>query len=183
MKSENKPSDEELFRQAMADVEPLRVDNRIEPVPKKTPAVAAQRAEDDRAVLAELLQGPDNEEELETGEELLYLKAGYQKRLLRRLRRGEYSAAATIDLHHMDVETARRVLLDFLEHALHRQRGCVRIIHGKGLRSRDVPRLKILTNQVLRKHPRVIAFSSCRPVDGGTGATNVLLRLQSGRSR
>ena len=32
-----------------------------------------------------------------------------------------------------------------------------------------------MTNRVLRKHPRVIAFASCRPVDGGTGATDVLL--------
>lgn len=67
MKSANKPSDEELFRKAMADVEPLRVDNRIDPVP--------------------------------------------------------------------------------------------------------------------RKHPRVVAFASCRPVDGGTGATDVLLSLQTGRKK
>ncbi|MDT8319855.1 MAG: Smr/MutS family protein [Xanthomonadales bacterium] len=183
MKSANKPSDEELFRKAMADVEPLRVDNRIEPVPKMTPAIAAQRALDERAALAELLDGPDAAEDLETGEELSYLRPGYQKRLLRRLRRGEYSTAATIDLHHMNVDTARQVLLDFLAHALQRQAGCIRVIHGKGLRSRDLPRLKILTNQLLRKHPRVVAFASCRPVDGGTGATDVLLSLQAGRAK
>ena len=98
---------------------------------------------DSRAVLRELLDSNDESTELETGEELIFLRPGYQNRILRRLRRGFYSAADTIDLHHMDVETAKQVLLDFLDHALGRQLSCVRIIHGKGLRSRDLPRLKI----------------------------------------
>ena len=101
-------------------------------------------------------------------------------RLLRRLRRGQYSVADTIDLHHMDVSSARQVLLDFIAHSLERKRSCIRIIHGKGLRSRDVPRLKLLTGRILRKHPSVIAFASCRPVDGGTGATDVLLSARPG---
>jgi DNA-nicking Smr family endonuclease len=114
-------------------------------------------------------------DDIETGEELLWLKPGYSQRTLRRLRRGHYSIGDTIDLHHMDVETAKQVLLDFIDQALQRNLGCVRVIHGKGLRSRDVPRLKVMTNRILYKHPRVIAYASCRPVDGGTGATDVLL--------
>jgi len=80
-----------------------------------------------------------------------------------------------VDLHHMDVSSARGVLLDFIEHSLGQRQSCIRVIHGKGLRSRDVPRLKLMTARLLRKHPRVIAYASCRPVDGGTGATDVLL--------
>jgi DNA-nicking Smr family endonuclease len=175
MDSEKKNADDRTFRRAMADVTPLRAPDRIEPVPKKTPARAVQKERDDQAVLRELLEHNDESAELETGEELIFLRPGQQKRILRRLRRGYYSAADTIDLHHMDVDTAKQVLLDFLDQVLDRQLSCVRIVHGKGLRSRTLPRLKMMTNRVLRKHPRVVAFASCRPVDGGTGATDILL--------
>jgi len=183
MESEKKNANDRTFRQAMADVTPLRAPDRIEPVPKKTPARAVQKERDDRAVLQELLEQTDAPTELETGEELLFLRSGQQKRILQRLRRGHYSTADTVDLHHMDVETAKQVLLDFLDHVLDRHLGCVRIVHGKGLRSRNLPRLKIMTNRVLRKHPRVIAFASCRAVDGGTGATDVLLSSRPGNVR
>jgi len=179
MKSDKKKPDEELFRKAMSDVTPLRPRNRIDPVSRRPVATPRQQELDDQQVLAELLsQG--NWEEHETGEELLYLKPGYQTRILRRLRRGQYSVADAVDLHHMDVSTARQVLLDFIDHAIGHHHSCVRIIHGKGLRSRDMPRLKLLTGRILRKHPRVIAFASCRPVDGGTGATDVLLSARPG---
>ena len=177
MKSDNNKADEDLFRQEMADVRPLRAPDRIEPAPSRTAPVPVQQEKDDQEVLRDLL-AQDPTEEHETGEELLFLQPGYQARLLRRLRRGHYSVADTIDLHHMDVATAKTVLLDFIEHSLKRRRSCVRIVHGKGLRSRHLPRLKLMTGQVLRKHPRVIAFASCRPIDGGTGATNVLLKAR-----
>ena len=179
MKSDKKTSEVDLFRQAMADVKPLRPANRLEPEPRRPAAAARQRELDDERVLRELLSHGELEEH-ETGEELLYLRPGYQTRLLRRLRRGRYSVADTIDLHHMDVTSARQVLVDFIEQSLGRRYSCIRIIHGKGLRSRDMPRLKLLTGRFLRKHPRVVAFASCRPVDGGTGATDVLLSARPG---
>lgn len=179
MKSNSGKTDDELFFEAMADVRPLRRGDRIEPPRKRPDAQPRQRQLDERRVLEELLAEPLDFEH-ETGEELLYLRPGYQSRLLRRLRRGHYSLADSIDLHHMDVETARTVLLDFIEHALEHRRSCIRVVHGKGLRSRDLPRLKQMTGHVLRRHPRVIAFASCRPVDGGTGATAVLLSARGG---
>jgi len=183
MHSEKKNTVDTSFREAMADVKPLRTPDRIEPIPRKTPAIAAQREKDDRNVLRELLEFKDDSAELETGEELLYLRPGHQQQTLKRLRRGYFSVSDTIDLHHMTVETAKRVLLDFIDRAVSRQMGCVRIVHGKGLRSHSLPRLKIMTNSTLRKHPRVIAFASCRPVEGGTGATNVLLSARKGAGR
>ena len=177
MKSRKDKPDNELFRQAMADVRPLRAPDRIDPVPPRPEAAPKQQEEDDRKVLSELLaEGPT--EDLETGEELLYLRPGYQSRLLRRLRRGHYSVADSVDLHYMDIPTAKQVLLDFIEQAVGKRRSCVRVVHGKGL-----PRLKLMTGRVLRKHPQVIAFASCRPVDGGTGATNVLLKARQEVSR
>lgn len=177
MKSRNRIRiDEDDFRVAMSDVQPLKPDNRIvhqAPRPKPLPE---QRRRDEESVMRELLQPMDDLAGLETGEELLFLRPGYSQRLLRRLRRGHFSIADSIDLHQMTEPAAREVLMGFLEEANRRGYGCVRVVHGKGLRSRGLPKLKLMTNSVLRKHTPVIAFASCRPVDGGTGAVNVLLK-------
>lgn len=172
----NPKSDAEVFLEAMADVTPLRPDNRHRPQRVRQPAVPAQRRQDERRVLEELLDPLSDPADLETGEELLFVRTGRSPRLLRRLRRGDFSIDDTIDLHHMDQHTARDVLARFLADAVRRGLGCVRIVHGKGLRSRGQPVLKLLTGRVLRKHPAVIAFASCRPVDGGTGAVLALLK-------
>ncbi|NCF61214.1 MAG: SMR domain protein [Gammaproteobacteria bacterium] len=183
MKSENKNREKEMFRRAMSDVTPLKSTNRIDPPSKKTFPRELQLEKDDQAVMDKLLAGDEDTVELENGEELLYLKPGYQKRVLRRLRRGYYSVEDTIDLHYMDVPTAKQVLRDFLERASQRQFGCVRVIHGKGLRSRNLPRLKMMTNKVLRNHALVVAFASSRPVSGGTGATDILLSAKPVKTR
>jgi DNA-nicking Smr family endonuclease len=173
--------DFDLFREAMADVRPLRADDRIEPPAPRTPARATQQERDDAEALREMLQDVDLDA-AETGEELQWLRPGYQPRILRRLRRGHYAIADTIDLHFMDAATARQVLLDFIDRSLQRNRSCVRIVHGKGLRSRGTPVLKAMTRRILWKHPQVIAFASCRVVDGGTGATLALLSARAGRN-
>lgn len=179
MSSDKKNQDSDLFRQAMADVTPLPESDRIEPVLSRPPPKAVQQALDDRAAMQEFLENLDFGS-AETGEELQWLKPGYQERILKRLRRGHYAIADTVDLHHMDVETAKSVLLDFIDFSVQRHFGCVRIIHGKGLRSKGAPLLKVMTNRMLWKHPRVIAYASCRPVDGGTGATLALLSAKTG---
>jgi len=160
----------------MADVQPLKPHDRVVHQPPKPRPEPQQRLRDEAAVLEELLHPVDDPTGLETGEELLFLRPGYPQRLLRHLRRGQYSVEDSIDLHSMGETVAREVLREFLAEAVRRGWGCVRVVHGKGLRSRGIPKLKLMTNNVLRKHSRVIAFASCRPVDGGTGAVNVLLK-------
>jgi DNA-nicking Smr family endonuclease len=178
----NKGEDLAAFETAMADVRPLTTQNRIGPHMPRPPAIARQLELDEKSVLEELMHPLTDPTDLETGEELLYLRQGHQPKLLRRLRRGQFSVSDIVDLHHMDKATATEVLLDFLAHAIKSGNGCVRIIHGKGLRSKTEPILKNLTRRLLSRHSNVIAFVSCRPVDGGTGAVNVLLRLKK-RSR
>lgn len=172
------PDDWALFRQAVKDARPLRAAPRAANELPRPPARARQRERDERAVLDDLLLDPGPEEGLETGEELLYLRPGYQKRYLNRLRRGHYSVADELDLHGMNEAAAGEALRLFISAAAGRGLGCVRVVHGKGLRSRGLPKLKLLTRRLLQRHPAVIAFASCRPVDGGTGAVQVLLRKQ-----
>ena len=164
------------FRSAVSGVRPLKSENRHVPETVKPAAIPRQSRLDEQAVLAELLEESDDHLILETGEELFFLRPGYSPRLMRRLRRGHFSVGDSLDLHHLSVAVARDVLLQFIGDSQRRALGCVRVVHGKGLRSRGAPKLKLLARNVLRKHPAVIAFASCRPVDGGTGAVNVLLK-------
>src|SRR5208337_1176850 len=108
---------------------------------------------------------------------LVFRRPGVRDRELRRLRRGLYPVANELDLHGLSQAAARGYLAEFIE--ANRQAGhrCVRIIHGKGYRSgARGPILKIAVNSWLRRHRDVVAFTSARTIDGGTGALYVLLR-------
>ncbi|MGH8035465.1 MAG: Smr/MutS family protein, partial [Lysobacterales bacterium] len=168
-------SERDVFRAAMSGVQQLKPVNRLEPRRVKPDATPRQRVLDEKLVLQELQTAGEVPPDLECGEELFYLRPGHSPQLMRGLRRGRFSVADTIDLHHMSEAVARKVLLKFLQDAMRRGFGCVRVVHGKGLRSRGGPKLKVMTQQLLRKHPSVIAFASCRPVNGGTGAVDILL--------
>jgi DNA-nicking Smr family endonuclease len=82
-----------------------------------------------------------------------------------------------IDLHQMNAAAAQTTITAFLAQASARGLHCVRIVHGKGLRSKAAgPVLKVLTDRLLRRRNDVIAFASARPMQGGTGAVVVLLK-------
>jgi DNA-nicking Smr family endonuclease len=128
-------------------------------------------------VLVESLQGFGEGEILDSGDEISFRRDGVQDRVMRRLKRGEYRVEDVCDLHGLRVDEAKAALRQFLADALARQLQCVRIIHGKGHGSGNRgPVLKSAVNLVLRKTAPVLAFTSARRVDGGTGAINVLLR-------
>jgi DNA-nicking Smr family endonuclease len=117
------------------------------------------------------------EREVETGDELIYLRPGIGSGVLRKLRRGQFSVGAELDLHGKTVSEARDALALFLKESQTFGIRCVRIIHGKGLGSRHGrPVIKGKLDRWLRMRDEVIAFSSARPIDGGTGAVYVLLR-------
>lgn len=170
------PDDLELFRAEAADVRPLAAQPRAPSATAPPEPRPLQRERDERAVLQELLDDPGPLDGLETGEELQFLRPGYQKRYLSRLRRGHYAIGDHLDLHGFNETAAGQALHAFIDNSVRRGLGCVRVVHGKGLRSRSQPKLKAMTNRLLRRHPAVIAFASCRPADGGTGAVVVLLR-------
>lgn len=168
----------DLFRSAMRDVRPLSRERHAMPGGPRPAPIPRQRIADDRAVLSELLQPPTDDYELgvERGEAAAFLRPGLQRRVLRKLKRGQYSVGAEIDLHGTTVAVAKRVLDDFLADCHRHHLHCVRIIHGKGRRSSNRgPVLKGKVDHWLRRRADVLAFCSARPVDGGTGALYVLL--------
>ena len=180
------PTDEErqLFRDMVGEVTPVPDSQRAElETPRPDPA-PSQHLADERQVMEELLDLPDDPEQFVTGEELEFLRDGLQRRVLRQLKRGHYSVGDELDLHHMNQEAARNSILHFIEEATRAGASCIKIIHGKGLRSRPGgPRLKSLTDHILRRHPAVMAFASAPRHDGGTGAVRVLLKRSPRRRK
>ncbi|MGO9804463.1 MAG: Smr/MutS family protein [Steroidobacteraceae bacterium] len=164
-----------LFRAAVRGVRPLPKATTAARPPRPKPLARFARA-DRAAVLRESLTAPVADPALAGGEELVYRAAGVQPTVLRRLRRGEYRIEREIDLHGLTVAEAKHALRQFLIAALERQVRCVRIVHGKGLRSgHKGPVLKTAVGGVLRRTGAVRAYVSARPADGGTGAVYVLL--------
>lgn len=168
--------DSRLFREAIGDVRPL---DPVQPPPAAArPAPHPHMLEaDEAAVPGELLDLAFDPALLEVGEELSYLRDGYSPKLLRQLKRGQFSVQDDIDLHQMNAAAAQASIVMFLAEAKQHGLRCVRIVHGKGLRSRSAgPVLKGLTDRMLRRRDDVIAFASARPAMGGTGAVVVLLK-------
>jgi DNA-nicking Smr family endonuclease len=164
-----------LFREAVRDVKPLAPAPSVARSRRPSPRARFTRA-DRYAVLQEsLLPGPVDPE-LAGGEELVFQRPGLQNSVLRKLRRGHYRVQGELDLHGLNVPAAKQALRDFLAGALERRWQCVRVIHGKGLRSgHRGPVLKGTVGGILKRTGSVLAFVSARPVDGGTGALYVLL--------
>jgi DNA-nicking Smr family endonuclease len=165
-----------LFRRLIGSVRPLT--HAVDAVPVATPPAprALQFERDEAAVRSELLDNHFDPGVIEVGDEIHYLKSGQPGRLLKRLRRGQFSVRAELDLHQMTAAVAREAIRGFLDDAIRHGELCVRIVHGKGLGSAARgPVLKGLTEQMLRRRADVVAFSSALPAQGGTGAVLVLL--------
>jgi DNA-nicking Smr family endonuclease len=173
------------FRAAVRDVKPLAQSDLPQGLVKAKPR--ARRAPpvngDDVAQMMPLIATAGDDPaaaaapQLAGGDALSFQRAGVRTQVLRRLRRGLYPIDAELDLHGLSQSAARDQLANFIAHNRDCGSRCVRIIHGKGYRSgARGPVLKIAVNTWLRRHLDVMAFTSARAIDGGTGAVYVLLR-------
>jgi DNA-nicking Smr family endonuclease len=170
--------DARLFRSAVRDVKPLGQESQTTATDRPRPRPRARFARADRqAVLRESLDAVDmSDPAVAGGEELVFHRPGIQTSVVRNLRRGHYRVQAEIDLHGLTSAEAKQVLREFVAQAVEQHLRCVRIIHGKGLRSGNRgPVLKGTVSSVLRRMGVVLAYVSARQVDGGTGALYVLL--------
>jgi DNA-nicking Smr family endonuclease len=168
--------DSRLFREAIGDVRPV-VAAEIAPERPRPAPVPFMRDADEAAVPADSMLFDYDPADLEVGEELSYLRDGYPPKLLKQLKRGQFSIQADVDLHQMNAAAAQLTITEFLAECHRDGLRCVRIIHGKGLRSKAAgPVLKGLTDKLLRRRDDVVAFASARPMQGGTGAVVVLLK-------
>ena len=168
--------DIELFRAEMRGVKPAPPVNRVEPWRPKPSPVPTQRLADERAVLDELarlgLEGDDTELE----DDSLFLRPGLPREILRKLKRTHWVIQDQLDLHGLASEPAAAETAAFLAECKRRGLRCVRIIHGKGLRSRGrEPVLKRRIRRLLMRRDEVLAFVEPHAIHGGGGAVVVLL--------
>ena len=169
--------DEAAFLQAMAGVEPLPPPNRVHLGGPPPPPRPQQLLQDERAALHESLHGRIGlQDRLEGGDEPHYLRFGLAISVLRDLRRGRWVVQAEIDLHGLNRDEARQQLALFLAECLHHGHRCVRVVHGKGLRSpQKLSILRQLVRGWLAQRIEVLAYCQAKPQDGGEGALIVLL--------
>ncbi len=166
-----------LFKEAVKDARPIKVD-RVSEVVNKPKPIPKQFMRDEQQALADSLSDhyiPAHERE--SGEELLYLRDGQSPMLLSKLRRGHWVTQAHIDLHGLISDEARAYVSSFISDCKKRGIRCVRIVHGKGLGSRN--KEPVLRNKVrgwLMQKDEVIAYAQAKPQDGGSGAVIVLLK-------
>lgn len=166
----------ELFRSRLRDAQPLRHNKVVLRPPPPLPE-PRQTLLDEAEVMETLRQAPLDLLEHRTGNEVTYARPGIDHGTLRRLRRGQFSIEAHLDLHGLTERQAADELTGFLIESQKRGRRCVRIVHGKGNRSPGrEPVLRSMVHRRLRRHGEVLAFCSAPPRDGGTGAVYVLLR-------
>jgi DNA-nicking Smr family endonuclease len=154
-------------------------DRRLAQVERPRPeAVAWQRTLDEQAALRSALSDElDVDSLLETDDALSFRRPDIAPDVLRRLRRGQWTIQAHVDLHGMTRDQARERLSEFVRDASQRGLRCVRVVHGKGLGSPGrTPVLKAKVRAWLVQRSDVAAFTQARPAEGGAGALVVLLR-------
>lgn len=166
-----------LFREAVKGTRPLKP-ARVHHQPLRPKPIPHQLIRDERQALKDSLSDaymPGYA--LESGEELLYLRDGHAPDILSKLRRGHWVVQAKIDLHGLIADEARLYVAEFISNCKKRGIRCVRIIHGKGLGSKNgEPVLKNKLRGWLMQKDEVIAYAQARPNDGGSGAVIVLLK-------
>jgi DNA-nicking Smr family endonuclease len=169
----------------MAGVQPLpgAARARVAPLPP-TPALRAVTDPDAEALaeLSDLVTGAGPFDIAGSVEFVEGAVTGLDRRLVRRLRAGDFAVQSHLDLHGLTAAEARVAVDGFLTRAHQNGQRCVLIVHGRGLNSKDqVPVLKHRLTTWLSRGSwsrLVLAFTSARPCDGGAGALYVLLRRQ-----
>jgi len=175
-------SDEEIFHNAMKEVREIREFRDIQVHQKRTSSACKYKNtssdQEALAALEEIVKGrravalPDTQEYVE------WIKQDYREDIIKKLHKGQYSVQDCLDLHGIIIEEAEKEVERFLRGALRKGYRCIKIIHGRGLRSANGPVVKqALISWLLRRFRKhIIAFVTARQCDGGLGALYVLLR-------
>jgi len=101
--------DSDLFRQEMADVEPIKNLNQVnlKSAPQATPGQAYRRRVAESSSLDENFLSTDFLDPVDPLDVLSFKRDGIQNGVFRRLKQGGYSIDASLDLHRLSVEQAR----------------------------------------------------------------------------
>ena len=174
----------DAFTEAMSDVTPLNDrKNRIARNPGSHSWPAHPAPDDETEVMTHLyglVKGAVDMDITFSDEYMEGSVKGFSRKLMKKLKKGEFPVKDHIDLHGLTKKEAETTVRDFLVQSRKRGYRCVLIVHGRGLNSPDsFPVLKEGLPRWLGRGPVrkiVLAFATARPYDGGTGAVYVYLR-------
>lgn len=165
----------------MSDVQMIR-EFRVLPcknAPKHSAPTRHKPDPDDEAlsILTQIAQGGHPINLSDTQEYVEWTNPDFHGDITEKLHAGQFSIQGLLDLHGFTSEALSEELDTFLGEAFTRGWQCVKIIHGRGLRSVRGPVLKdaVIRRLAGRYRKRIIAFVSARQCDGGLGALYVLL--------
>ncbi|ADO72828.1 Smr/MutS family protein [Stigmatella aurantiaca] len=171
--------DVSLFYAAMDGVQQITERGEAPAPNPRLPEIINENAEA-LAQLSELVAGQGDFDLSDSNEFIEGTSPGMDRNLMRALRRGDFPPQGQLDLHGMTQAEAKEAVERFLTSSQRAKKRCVLIVHGRGLHSHDqIPVLKEQLKGWLsqkRVGKSVLAFSTARPQDGGTGAVYVLLR-------
>ncbi len=180
--------EEDMFLRAMADVEPLQSPVKKiakSPNPQLRPRHPVRDDELETVThLWELVHGTGEMDITFSDEYIEGSVQGFDKKLMQKLKKGQFPVQDHLDLHGLTKQEAEVKVKNFLLRSHQLGYRCVLVVHGRGLNSEDhIPVLKERIPMWLSRGPVrkiVLAFSTARPYDGGTGAIYVLLRRKKG---
>ncbi len=181
-KKKEEYTEEELFSSAMNGVHEREEFRSLTCAHHHHRKVKAEsgRPDPDRealAILDEIAEGqrpiylPDTQEYVE------WTNPKHHDTIIPMLHSGQFSIQAFLDLHGCTVPEAEQELDDFLRESFKKGLCCIKIIHGRGLRSAKGARIKAAIVKRLSGHYRknIVAYVTARQCDGGLGALYVLL--------
>ncbi|MDR3135455.1 MAG: Smr/MutS family protein [Deltaproteobacteria bacterium] len=180
----NEKGDYALFLEAMDGVVPLPDTNRF--VPKATPPESLNLLSDDneegRVVreLEDLVKGKAEFDFAATDELLEAKSRDLPTVVMEKLRKGLFPVQDHLDVHGFTLPEAQDAINKFISKNAYLGRTCLLLVHGRGHRSPGgIPVIKRNLEHLLLKGPfkkYVLAFTTAKPIDGGSGASYILLR-------
>ena len=178
--------DDLLFFQEMADVKPLKENQKTQSnglTAQITPTfgqLVKQAALNEHELLAMLPIAPFQFKTVSPDEVVEHRHDGMQEAVYKRLRLGKYEIKTILDLHEYSLQQARLSLVSCIFAAIERGERNILIIHGKGYHSKPYPGLmKSAVCHWLSVIDQVAAYHSATREQGGTGALFVLLKKSS----
>lgn len=176
-------SDEDAFQLAMRNARPLAHKGRdIAKKPMLKPAQSLRENTLDDFMAGKLEFAVSYSDEYLEGHVV-----GMDELIMNRLREGQFSAEANLDLHGLNAEQAFEALRVFIRNAWLKDLRCALVVTGRGRNSPDgqaILRRKIQSWLTKEPFKRVVtAFCTAKPHDGGPGSIYILLRRNRKKGR
>jgi DNA-nicking Smr family endonuclease len=175
-------SDEDAFRRAMEGVKRRCWSLQTTALPSTPIMPRSNTQSEESRLMQDAMKG---KYALEASDHPEYIEAWVcvaGKRFLPKLRCGLYSIQGQIDLHGLNQNEARQEVEQFIVKMACVRSCCVKIIHGRGMNSRQnraILKEKLQRWLSTRRMSRyVVAYASAPLNDGGVGAVYILLKHQ-----